>query len=152
MNKRSPRVVTRGRKPRRGTQGRRNSQTVIAASKAAMTPKNTAVGRVQAIQFMIDSYTRPSAKPLATWLRTNQITSMPGRMVSTPAAASTPQSMPDAETVRVMTETMGLASTEVRVLASSSSTQENMKQKKAVTPMPEPINGTKIFTKNRGKL
>ena len=77
---------------------------------------------------------------------------MPGRMVRTPAAASTPQSMPDADTVRVITETMGLASTEVRVRASSNSTHENMKQKKAVTPMPERINGMKIFTKNFGKL
>lgn len=89
---------------------------------------------------------------MATWLRTNQITSMPGRMVSTPAAASTPQSMPEAETVRVITAAIGLALTEVSVRASSSSTQENMKQKNAVTPMPEPISGMKIFTKNLGKL
>ena len=82
---------------------------------------------------------------MATWLRTNQITSMPGKMVSTPAAASTPQSMPDADTVRVITAAIGLAFTEVRVRASSSSTQENMKQKNAVTPMPEPISGMKIF-------
>ncbi|MCY1177222.1 hypothetical protein D9M73_175220 [compost metagenome] len=85
-------------------------------------------------------------------MRTNQITSMPGKMVSTPAAASTPQSMPDADTVRVITAAIGLAFTEVRVRASSSSTQENMKQKNAVTPMPEPISGMKIFTKKRGKL
>src|SRR3990167_2152689 len=97
-------------------------------------------------------YTRPRAKPLATWLRTNQITSMPGRMVNTPAAASTPQSIPEAETVRVITAAMGLASTEVSVRARSSSTQENIKQKNAVTPMPEPISGIKIFTKNFGKL
>ncbi|MNZ91355.1 hypothetical protein D3C78_1103350 [compost metagenome] len=89
---------------------------------------------------------------MATWLRTNQITNMPGRMVNTPAAASTPQSIPDAETVRVITAAIGLAFTEVRVRASSSSTQENMKQKNAVTPMPEPISGMKIFTKNLGKL
>ncbi|MNL26819.1 hypothetical protein D3C87_1483720 [compost metagenome] len=77
---------------------------------------------------------------------------MPGRMVNTPAAASTPQSMPEADTVRVITAAIGLAFTEVNVRASSSSTQENMKQKNAVTPMPEPINGMKIFTKNLGKL
>src|SRR5690606_39635498 len=70
-------------------------------------------------------------------------------VVSTPAAASTPQSMPEADTVRVITATMGLALTEVRVRASSSSTQENMKQKNAVTPMPEPISGMKIFTKKQ---
>lgn len=63
-----------------------------------------------------------------------------------------PQSMPDADTVRVITAAIGLAFTEVSVRASSSSTQENMKQKNAVTPMPEPIRGIKIFTKKRGKL
>ncbi|MNC73719.1 hypothetical protein D3C75_1249700 [compost metagenome] len=89
---------------------------------------------------------------MATWLRTNQITNMPGNMVSTPAAAKTPQSIPEADTVRVITAAIGLALTEVRVRASNSSTQENMKQKNAVTPMPEPISGTKIFTKKRGKL
>jgi hypothetical protein len=41
-----------------------------------------------------------------------------------PAAASTPQSMPDAETVRVITAAIGLAFTDVRVRASSSSTQK----------------------------
>ncbi|MNU11096.1 hypothetical protein D3C72_2586880 [compost metagenome] len=54
--------------------------------------------------------------------------------------------------MRVITAAIGLALTDVRVRASSNSTQENMKQKNAVTPMPEPISGTKIFTKNRGKL
>ena len=47
----------------------------------------------------------------------------PGTMVSTPAAASTPQSMPDALTVRVMVATMGLAFTLVSVRAINSSTQ-----------------------------
>jgi hypothetical protein len=32
----------------------------------------------------------------------------------------------------------------------SNSTQENMKQKNAATPMPLAINGTRIFRKNRG--
>ena len=73
-------------------------------------------------------------------------------MVSVPAAASTPQSMPAADTVRVMVAAIGLAFTEVSVLASSSSTQLNMKQKKAVTPMPDLINGRKIFPKNLGKV
>ena len=71
--------------------------------------------------------------------------------MSTPAAASSPQSIPEAETVRVMMAAIGLASTEVNVRASSSSTQENMKQKKAVTPMPERIKGMKMRTKNFGK-
>ena len=70
-------------------------------------------------------------------------------MVSTPAAASTPQSIPDAPIVRVMMALIGLASTEVSVLASSSSTQENMKAKKAVTPIPERISGRKILIKKR---
>lgn len=72
-------------------------------------------------------------------------------IVSTPAAASTPQSRPEAETVRVIVAAIGLASVVVRVRAISSSTHENMKQKKAATPMPDAIRGTKIFTKKRGK-
>ncbi|MNP74035.1 hypothetical protein D3C76_1708450 [compost metagenome] len=51
-----------------------------------------------------------------------------------------------------MTAAMGLALTEVRVRASSNSTHENMKQKNAVTPMPDLISGTKIRMKNLGKL
>ena len=50
-----------------------------------------------------------------------------------------------------MVAAIGLALTEVRVRASSSSTQENMKQKKAVTPMPPRISGTKMVRKKRGK-
>jgi len=69
-------------------------------------------------------------------------------MVKIPAAASTPQSSPEAETVRVMIAEMGLALTAVSVLAKSSSTQENMKQKKAVTPIPEAMLGMNILTKN----
>ena len=53
--------------------------------------------------------------------------------------------------MRVMVAAMGLASTEVSVRLSSSSTHENMKQKKAATPMPLAIRGVKIFTKNAGK-
>src|SRR6185369_16089930 len=97
-------------------------------------------------------HTLPRAKPLAMWLRTNQIASAPGTMVSTPAAASTPQSMPAALTVRVMIAAIGLALVAVSVRASSSSTQLNMKQKKAVTPMPERISGRKTRMKKRGKL
>ena len=72
-------------------------------------------------------------------------------MVSTPAAASTPQSMPEADTVRVMVEAMDLALTDVRVRESSSSTQLNMKQKNAATPMPEATSGMKMRTKKRPK-
>ena len=50
-----------------------------------------------------------------------------------------------------MTAAIGLAATAVSVLASSSSTQENMKQKKAATPMPAAMVGMKMRTKNRGK-
>ncbi|MNW03344.1 hypothetical protein D3C71_1992660 [compost metagenome] len=79
------------------------------------------------------------------------MTMPPGTMVNTPAAASTPQSMPDADTVRVMVATMGLALTDVSVRASSSSTQLNMKQKNAATPTPDLISGRKIVRKKRGK-
>ena len=47
---------------------------------------------------------------------------------------------------------MGLASTVVSVRLSSSSTHENMKQKKAATPMPLAIRGMKILMKKRPKL
>ena len=50
-----------------------------------------------------------------------------------------------------MIAAMGLASTVVSVRDSSSSTHENMKQKKAATPMPDEISGIKIFTKKRPK-
>ena len=56
----------------------------------------------------------------------------------------------EADTVRVITAEIGLAFTDVSVRASSSSTQENMKQKNAATPIPDAINGTRIFTKNFG--
>ena len=46
--------------------------------------------------------------------------------------------------------TMGFALTLVKVRASKSSTQENMKQKKAVTPTPALTSGRKIVTKKRG--
>ncbi len=82
-------------------------------------------------------------------MRTNQITSAPGISVSTPAAASWPQSMPAEEAVRVMIEEIGILLVSVR--ASSSSTHENMKQKKAATPTPDAASGTKIRRKKRGK-
>ena len=46
---------------------------------------------------------------------------------------------------------MGFAATEVRFLASSISTHENMKQKKAATPMPAEIVGRKMRMKKDGK-
>ena len=49
-----------------------------------------------------------------------------------------------------MVAAIGLASTEVSVRDSSSSTHENMKQKNAATPMPLEISGMKIRTKKRG--
>ena len=75
----------------------------------------------------------------------------PGTMVSTPAAANTPQSMPDALTVRVITATMGLAFTLVSVRAISNSTQLNMKQKNAATPTPALMSGMKMVRKKRGE-
>ena len=53
--------------------------------------------------------------------------------------------------LRVITAAKGRALEDVSVVASNSSTQENMKQKKAVTPTPLAINGRKIRMKNRGK-
>ena len=50
-----------------------------------------------------------------------------------------------------MIAAIGFAATDVSVLAKSSSTQENMKQKNAATPIPEAIIGMKILTKNLGK-
>ena len=47
----------------------------------------------------------------------------PGIMVSTPAAASVAQSMPAADTVRVMMDTIGLALTLVKVRASKHSNE-----------------------------
>ena len=47
---------------------------------------------------------------------------------------------------------IGRASVVVRVRAIRSSTQENMKQKKAATPMPLAIRGMKMRVKKRGKL
>ena len=79
------------------------------------------------------------------------MTIVPGIRVNTAAAASPPQSMPEALMVLVMMAAMGLALTAVNVLAKSNSTQLNMKQKNAVTPIPALIRGTKMVTKNRVK-
>lgn len=72
-------------------------------------------------------------------------------MVSTPAAVSTPQSRPDADTVLVIMAAIGFASVTVSVLAINNSTQENIKQKKAAIPIPGLINGMNKVTKNLGK-
>ena len=48
----------------------------------------------------------------------------------------------------VIVAAIGFASTDVSVLASSSSTHENMKQTKAATPMPAAIVGMKMRMKN----
>ena len=82
----------------------------------------------------------------------NPLNSMaPGTIVSVPAAASRPSSYPAEDAVLVMVAAIGFASTAVRVFASSSSTQENIKQKNAATPTPALIVGRKIVTKKRGK-
>ena len=49
-----------------------------------------------------------------------------------------------------MTAAKGSALADVNVVASNSSTHENMKQKNAVTPMPLAISGIKMRMKNRG--
>jgi len=68
-------------------------------------------------------------------------------MVSTPAAASTPQSIPEALMVRVIVTTIGFALVAVSVLARSNSTQLNIKQKKIVTPIALLLTGRKILKK-----
>ena len=64
-----------------------------------------------------------------------------------PAADNTPQSRPEADTVRVIVAAIDLASTDVKVRLSNNSTHENMKQKKATTPIPEEIRGVNILAK-----
>ena len=51
-----------------------------------------------------------------------------------------------------MIAAMGFASVTVSVRDNRSSTQLNMKQKKAVTPTPALISGIKMVIKKRGKL
>ena len=70
-------------------------------------------------------------------------------MVSVPAAASKPSSYPDVLAVLVIVAAMGLAFTDVSVLARRSSTQEYIKQKNIATPIPAAIVGIKILIKNR---
>ena len=84
------------------------------------------------------------------YLRTNQIARTPGMIVITPAVDSSVQSVPAEETVRVIAALIGFASVLVIVRAIKSSTQLNMKQKKAVTPIPDRIMGKKILMKKRG--
>ena len=79
------------------------------------------------------------------------MTRAPGIIVNTPAAANVPYSRPIAEEVRVIATPKVLTSVPVKTLDSKSSTQENMKQKNAVTPMPEEISGRKIFRKKAKK-
>ena len=52
--------------------------------------------------------------------------------------------------MRVITAAIGFASVIVRVRANSNSTQENMKQKNAVTPTPARIRGMNTVRKKRG--
>ena len=80
------------------------------------------------------------------------MTIIPGIIVSTPAAASTPQSMPEALIVLVIVTTIGLAVVAVSVLARSSSTQLNIKQKKIVTPIALRLIGRKTRKKKKRKL
>ncbi len=77
----------------------------------------------------------------------------PGMIVSVPAAASTPQSVPPccSNTARILL-VIGVAAERVSVSAIRYSTHENMKQKKAATPMPEAISGMKMRVKKLGKL
>ena len=69
--------------------------------------------------------------------------------MSEPAAANRPSSYPAVLAVRVMVAAIGLASTDVRVLANNSSTHEYMKQKNIATPIPAAMVGINIRMKNR---
>jgi hypothetical protein len=156
MNNLSPLVVEMGKNPFLSTVGERTCQTVMEIKIKPIVIKKMAVGIVHAIHSRVIIspffYTRPMANPFARLFLTNQITRAPGTIVRIPAAASSPQSSPEALTVRVMVAAMGFAFVVVNVLASKSSTQENMKQKKAVTPMPARIWGIKMVKKNLGNL
>jgi len=95
IKSRSPGVVGIGRNPRRSMEGDTVCHMVMAIRIRKMAMKKTAVGSVHSIHsnvgVIIDFlYTRPRAKPFARWLRTNQITSAPGTIVSIPAAANKP--------------------------------------------------------------
>ena len=95
MKSRSPGVVGMGRKPRRSIDGDMVCHTVMAITIRIMLPQKMAVGTVHSIHAKVNfmafpPYTRPRAKPLAIWLRTNQITRAPGTMVRMPAAANRP--------------------------------------------------------------
>ena len=72
-------------------------------------------------------------------------------MVKVPAAANKPSSYPEVLAVLVIVAAIGLASVAVKVLANKSSTQENMKQKHIVIPIPAAIVGTNILKKNLPK-
>ena len=75
----------------------------------------------------------------------------PGKKDAYLEIAARLRATPVALTVRVITAAIGFATVVVSVRASSSSTQENMKQKKAVTPMPVRISGMNTVRKKRGK-
>ena len=72
-------------------------------------------------------------------------------MVKLPAAANNPHLYPDGLTVLVIVAAIGFAATAVNVFANNNSTQENIKQKNMVIPIPATIVGMKIFIKNLQK-
>ena len=74
--------------------------------------------------------------------------SAPGISVSDPAAARTPQSVPEACDSACRRVVMGRTAERARESAIRYSTQENMKQKKAATPIPAAMVGRKILMKN----
>ena len=85
------------------------------------------------------------------WLRTNQMTTAPGIIVSTPAAASNDQSMPGDRIGARHHRGEGQRVGRCQCRREQFSTQENMKQKNAVTPMPLAISGRNMRMKKRGK-
>ena len=80
------------------------------------------------------------------------MTNAPGMRVSDPGRSEQPELVARrARRLRHHRRRSAWPATEVSVLASSSSTQENMKQKKQATPIPAAIVGMKILTKKRQK-
>ena len=72
-------------------------------------------------------------------------------IVKLPAAANKPSSYPEVLEVLVIIAAIGFAIVAVSVLANNNSTQENIKQKNMVIPIPAAIVGMNILKKNLPK-
>jgi hypothetical protein len=163
MNSRSPRVVLMGKKPLRSIVGEtnlpaRSSPTSMAAiDEKKIASRGGSIPSIRESPWSLHPSGATQGKALGDMF-TDEVDdqSAPGTMVSTPAAARVPQSMPAAggPCGSWWPADWLEPSCAVRVRARSSSTQENMKQEEGgVTPMPglESAAG-RWCTKKRGKL